>query len=61
MTIKLNPDQKIVDVIKSRLEVTDGMCPCISQDLWNEDYKCPCKKFREEQKCCCNLYVNINE
>ena len=24
----------------------------------NEDTICPCKKMREESKCCCKLYLN---
>jgi ferredoxin-thioredoxin reductase catalytic subunit len=61
MKIKLNPDETLVNAIRNRLKVTGGMCPCIQEDLWNEDYRCPCKKFREEKDCCCNLYIKSEE
>ena len=61
MAVKLNPDENIVKAIRDRLKVTEGMCPCVPEDIWNEDYRCPCKKFREEKECCCLLYVNIEE
>lgn len=55
--MKLNPNQLIVDKINKRLEITDGFCPCVPDSINNEDYKCPCKKSREESKCCCRLFV----
>ena len=57
MSSILNPDKKVVYAIKRRLRVTNGQCPCISQEKWSEDTICPCKKFREEDECCCQLYV----
>ena len=57
MTMILNPNEKIVNAIKKRLEITNGQCPCISEDEWTEDTLCPCKVFRENQYCCCCLYV----
>jgi len=61
MTIILNPDKTIVDAIRNRLKVTNGMCPCLPESEWNINTICPCKKFREDKYCCCNLYVNVNE
>ena len=52
-----NPNDKIVEAIRGRLKATNGQCPCLPETKWNEDIKCPCKKFREENVCCCNLYV----
>lgn len=46
--MKLNPNQLIVDKINKRLEITDGFCPCVPDSINNDDYKCPCKKSREE-------------
>lgn len=57
MKMILNPNEKVVKAIQGRLKMTNGMCPCVSEDKWNEDYMCPCRKFREENKCCCSLYV----
>ena len=59
MAIKLNPDKSVVDAIRNRLKVTEGQCPCVAQYLWTEDTKCPCKAFREDKYCCCNLYVEV--
>ena len=57
----LNPNEKLVNAIRKRLAVTNGQCPCISEDKWNEDTICPCKKMREENECCCQLYVNAED
>lgn len=53
--MKLNDDEEHVQKILKGLEVKDGYCPCVLPK--NEDTKCPCKKMREENKCCCKLYV----
>ena len=53
----LNPNLKIRNAILARLKVTQGQCPCVPEDQWNEDTRCKCKKMREEQVCCCDLYV----
>lgn len=53
--MQLNPNEKVVEAIRKRLVVTGGYCPCITEQ--NEDTICPCKKMREEGKCCCTLYV----
>lgn len=55
----LNPDEKVVNAIQNRLKVTSGQCPCIPPYLQSEDTICPCKSYREEQHCCCNLYVEV--
>lgn len=60
MKTTLNPNQAIVTAIQNRLVITGNFCPCVSSDLWNEDYQCPCKKFREAQECCCHLYVKAD-
>ncbi len=61
MAIKLNPDKSVVDAIRGRLKITNNQCPCIPQDKWTEDTQCPCKAFREDKYCCCNLYMITNE
>lgn len=61
MSIKLNPDENVVKAIRNRLKITEGQCPCVSEDEWSIDTVCPCRKFREEKVCCCNLYVNTEE
>ena len=42
--MKLNPNEKVVEAIRKRLIITNGYCPCIPQDQWNEDTICLCKK-----------------
>lgn len=36
---------------------TDGECPCNNPGETREDRMCPCKNFRENQHCCCNLFI----
>lgn len=55
--VKLNPNEEVVESIKFRLRLMDGFCPCVPSEMGNPDYLCPCKKFQEEQVCCCELYV----
>ncbi len=54
-----NPDKEIVREIRERLKETGNFCPCsIVRD--NEDFKCMCKEFREqdiEGECYCGLYL----
>ena len=52
---KENPNTVIVNSIRGLMEKNGGYCPCQAEK--SEDTKCPCKKFREGQGCCCNLYV----
>lgn len=51
----LNPNRKVVEAIRTRLVVTKGYCPCVPEQ--NDDTICPCRKMREDGKCCCHLYV----
>jgi ferredoxin-thioredoxin reductase catalytic subunit len=60
--MRLNPNQSRVDLIRYAVKVNNGHCPCMIERT--EDTKCPCKKFREEKECCCELYVRkevVNE
>lgn len=52
----LNPNAEHVEKILLGLEKKGGYCPCVLTQ--NEDTICPCKKMREESKCCCKLYLN---
>jgi ferredoxin-thioredoxin reductase catalytic subunit len=61
MKITLNPDEKIVAVIKEGLKQRGGYCPCRRENT--EENKCMCKEFREqiadpdfEGYCHCLLY-----
>ena len=52
----LNDDEEHVKKILLGLEKKEGYCPCVLTK--SEDTICPCKKMREENNCCCKLYVN---
>lgn len=56
----LNPNDKVVNSILARVENNDGECPCVNDGKTREDRLCPCKSYRENDKCCCNLYVKEN-
>jgi ferredoxin-thioredoxin reductase catalytic subunit len=53
--VVLNPDKAVVADVRAGVKARGGYCPCLVEK--SEDTKCPCKKFREEQECCCGLYV----
>lgn len=53
----LNQNKNIVEKILKRIDLNEGYCPCNQGETPKEDTKCPCKKYREEQHCCCGLYV----
>ena len=55
----LNPNDKVVNSILKRCEKNDGECPCHNLGATKEDRMCPCKGYREEDKCCCGLYLKI--
>ena len=61
MKIKLNPDEKVVAMVKEGLEKKGGYCPCRLERT--PENKCMCKEFREqiadenfEGYCHCMLY-----
>ena len=54
---KLNDSDKIVNAILKRIEKCNGECPCDNPGLTHEDRLCPCKEYRENDICYCNLYV----
>ena len=53
----LNPNDKVVNAIFKRLEVTEGECPCCNPGETKEDRMCPCKEYLENDHCCCKLYL----
>lgn len=59
MKVKLNPDKDHVALIRQGIKERGGYCPCMV--IKSEDTKCPCKKFREEKDCHCELYVKVAE
>ncbi len=66
MGVILNPDEKIVKIIKEGLEKKGGYCPC--RTATTEEFKCICKEFREqiadpdfEGFCHCMLYYKTKD
>lgn len=57
MTIRVSEDKELVAKIVSSLKNNGGFCPCRLEQ--NEDTKCPCKEFREQEEgeCHCGLYT----
>ena len=58
---QLNPNQKIVNSIMKRCEASGGECPCHNPGETREDRLCPCKEYRENDHCCCMLYIYARE
>ena len=61
MTIRLNENKEIADMVKEGVKARGGYCPCRRE--MTEDTKCMCKEFREqiadpefEGYCHCMLY-----
>lgn len=57
---KLNPNKKVLNAIIKRINKCDGECPCDNPGETLEDRICPCKEYRENNICHCNLYVHEN-
>jgi ferredoxin-thioredoxin reductase catalytic subunit len=56
---KINPDDKVVNGIIRGIFRCNGHCPCANKysgDTGGKDV-CPCYAYREEDYCCCGLYV----
>jgi len=56
----LNPKEKTVNSIIKAIERNDGECPCMNPGINHEERLCPCKSYREDDICHCNLYVRKN-
>lgn len=59
MKIIQNPDRDYVAEVKMRLKDNGGFCPC--RLVKNQDTKCMCKEFREQERgmCHCGLYIKV--
>lgn len=57
MRIRVNPDKELVSEIRRRLKENDGYCPC--RIVKNEDTKCMCREFIQQEcgECHCGLYI----
>ena len=61
MSISLNPNKEVVEIVKKGLKARGGYCPCRLEI--SEDNKCICKEFRQQMAdpdfegfCHCMLY-----
>jgi len=66
MSVRLNPDREIAELIQQGLKETGGYCPCRRER--SEDTKCMCKEFRGqiadpnfEGFCHCRLYYKSKD
>lgn len=65
MTIRLNPNNQVVEEVREALKKTNGYCPCAI--VHDADTKCMCKNFRDQVaqgipgECHCGLYEGVNE
>lgn len=62
MKIKPNPNTEKYSEMTVAVFNNGGFCPC----MWdkNDDTKCPCKAFREQQtegECHCGRFIKIKE
>ena len=54
---QLNPNKKVVNAIIKRIQKCNGECPCVNSGKTIEDRMCPCKSYREDDICHCQLYI----
>ena len=66
MSVKVNPNQEIAELVKQGLKETGGYCPCRRERT--EDTKCMCREFRDqiadpafEGFCHCQLYYKSKD
>lgn len=60
MRIKVSENKELVKEIRQKLKDNNGYCPC--RLVKNEDTKCMCKEFIEQEElgeCHCGLYVKV--
>ena len=59
MRIVKSNDKELVEELTKKLKENGGYCPC--NLLKNQDTKCMCKEFREQEKgpCHCGLYIKV--
>lgn len=66
MSVRLNPDEEIVKLVREGLRRSGGYCPCRREQT--EETRCMCREFREqiadpsfEGFCHCMLYYKSLE
>lgn len=62
MQIIKNPDKVIYNLITKAVKNNEGYCPCMIGK--EEDTKCICKDFREQEtvgECHCGRYIKVED
>ena len=61
MKITVNSDKELVESIRAKLKENGGYCPC--RLTKNENTKCICKDFLEQEEgtCHCGLYIKTKD
>lgn len=62
MKIIKNPDAAVYNEMTEAVKVNGGYCPCAIAK--NEDTRCPCREFREQEtvgECHCGRFVKVEE
>lgn len=60
LKIVKNPDDKIYYNVTKAVKANNGYCPCML--LRNDDTKCICKSFKEQEtegECHCGRYTKV--
>ena len=55
----LNQDNQDINIILDIIHEQEGYCPCVIEK--NDDTKCMCKAFREQQDgmCECGVFIKV--
>ena len=65
MRFKVTTDEEIKQAVRAGLKENGFYCPCILDSFGKEEYKCPCKDFKENvpvgEYCHCGLYLKEEE
>lgn len=66
MRVQMNPDSKMVQMLKEGLKKTGGYCPCKREQI--DENKCMCMEFRRQIEdenfegfCHCRLYLKTKD
>ena len=61
MRIKVTDDKEHAEKIRKLIRDNNGYCPC--RLVRNDDTKCICKEFleQEEGECHCGLYIKLKD
>lgn len=65
MKMHFTDDEEIKEVILEGLRLHHGYCPCVINGEGKEEFKCPCKEFKEKipvgSYCYCGLFIKDSD